>query len=252
MDDLLTKLVQLGFTQKEASVYLTALQLEVACANDIAHLSGVNRATTYSVLKSLLQKGLVTELKREGELRYAAESPDVIHSLLALQEQELALRRQIASPIVTRLHVFFQKNQKKPRIRYIQSVQGLRMMQKEFEQLNEDILQMVGYDTFLTLHGDNSGELHQQTLTKQGRRIRAILITDKQVVFPEHLNIEYVTLSPSLFSVQGEMAVCGDRLALFSYADGLVAIDIVSKVIADTVRATLELAWQEAKRLQQL
>ena len=248
MNDLKSKLVQLGFTQKEASVYFTALQLEVARANDIANLSGVNRATTYSVLKSLVSKGLITQIKQSGETRYAAESPNVIHSLLALQEQELTLRKQIASPIVNRLQVFFQRNQKKPRIRYVESAQGLSVMQKEYEQLDEDILQIVGYDTFVALYGDEVNENHQSELANQKRRTRSIFVTDQELSFPKSLNIEYATISPELAPVKGEMTVCGDRLALFSYSDGLVAIDIKSTVIAEMVRSTLELAWKEAKK----
>ncbi|MBU1126065.1 MAG: helix-turn-helix domain-containing protein [Patescibacteria group bacterium] len=249
MKAFLSKLIQLGFTSNEAAVYIAALQLETASAQSIAELAQVNRATTYSVLKSLMKKGLITEFRQAHELRYAAESPEVIHALLALEERELTARKEIALPIVNRLQVFFQKNEKKPRIRYVESEQGLRVLQQEFESLDDDLLQIVGLDTFRTLYGDLNGGEHLNKLSEQGRRIRSIMVTDSPISYPSSLNVECVTISPDLVSVKGEMTVCGDRVALFSYSDGLVAIDIISITIADMVRSTLELAWNEAKRL---
>lgn len=249
MDDLIARLTQIGFSPKEAAVYFAALQLEVGSAPEIALLAHVNRATTYSVLRMLQKKGLVTEITSNGEHKFAAESPEIIHSLLAIEEQELHRRKQIAAPIVNRLHVFFRQKGTKPKIRYVESLEGLRIMQQEYESIGEDMIQIVGLDTFETLYGNSANEDHQGNLQEQGRKLRSILVTDQDVSFPPGFPIQFVTISPSLVSIKGEMTVCGDRVALFSYADGLVAIDITSATIANMVRSTLELAWKEAERL---
>ncbi len=251
MDDIRLKLVRLGFTQNEAAVYLALLQLDSALVQDIARLAQVKRVTTYSVLKSLVKKGLVSEFKKADELRYAAESPMIIQALLAVEERELTVRQELAAPLVERLQVFFQKNSKKPKIRYVDSLEGLRVMQKEFEQIGEDIFQIVGLDTFDKLHGRDVNREHLSHLEEKGRKIRAILVTDRVVASPKETNIEFLTISPSLVPIKGEMTVCGDRTALFSYSDSLVAIDIHSVTIAEMVRNMLELAWKEVERLNE-
>jgi hypothetical protein len=37
---------------------------------------------------------------------------------------------------------------------------------------------------------------------------------------------------------------------LFSYTQGIIAVEIQSKTIADTARTVLEMAWNDAKRLK--
>ena len=148
-----------------------------------------------------------------------------------------------ASYLEHRLKAFHNSKAEKPKIRYFEGIDGLRKMQKEYEMLDGDIIQIVGYDTFLMLHDPLVTIGHQTEILKKKKRVKSILITDKKVSIPES-NVEFRTISPSIFDVQGEMAVCGDRLALFSYTSGIIAIEIRSKAIADTARATLELAWR--------
>ena len=51
-------LQQIGLTEKEAKVYLAALELGEKAVQVIAQKAGVNRATTYFILESLIEKGL--------------------------------------------------------------------------------------------------------------------------------------------------------------------------------------------------
>ncbi|MEK7458957.1 MAG: hypothetical protein AAB663_00970, partial [Patescibacteria group bacterium] len=57
-------------------------------------------------------------------------------------------------------------------------------------------------------------------------------------------------VSPSVLHVEGEVTVWHDRVVLFSYTNGIIAIEISSKTIADTVRGILELAWFAAEKLK--
>jgi hypothetical protein len=76
-----------------------------------------------------------------------------------------------------------------------------------------------------------------------------MLVTDKQVTFPDLPNYDVRCVSPAVVAATGEMSVCGDRILLFSYTTGIIAIEIRSQAIADTCRATLELAWKAAESL---
>ncbi|MDP2631669.1 MAG: helix-turn-helix domain-containing protein [Candidatus Uhrbacteria bacterium] len=248
MDDLIRDLQSLGFNKKEAAIYIAVLELGSAGAVEISKRSLIHRATVYTVLDSLAQKGLVSVFTQGGDRRYLAEAPERILTLLDMQLQELDVRRRLANNMLLRLKVFHNLAARKPKIRYIEKLDGMRAMQKEYEQMDDDIIQIVGYDTFLQLHDPGISHIHQKQLSVRKRKIRSILVTDRSVNFSDDLDIEYVTISPSLLDVHGEMSVCGDKLVLFSYSGGIIAIEIHSKAIADTARATLELAWREAKK----
>lgn len=248
MREISLNLQRLGFAEKEAEVYLAVLNVGHARVNDIAEIGKVNRATAYSVLKNLSQKGLVTACRERGDIHYRAESPAVILSLLEMQQEELDQRKSVADTLVDKLKAIHNVDDHKPRIRYIETIEGLRAMQKEYELLGDDIIQLVGYDTFLNLHGDSAHQHHHQHLATGGRQVRLILVTNEVVDFDFNC-LECVTVSPDLMEVKGEMCVCGDRLILFSFSSNILAVEIRSPAIAGTVRASLELAWNEAKRL---
>jgi predicted DNA-binding transcriptional regulator len=244
MEDLVRELEKLGLKHAEAASYLAVLELGTASAGRVVMKSELSRATVYDALKVLTKKGLITAVLQKGERQYRAEPPERLATLIHLQQQELELRRRRADQLVTRLQVFHNTSADKPRIRYHEGIDGLQVMQQEYGLLEEDILQIVGLDTLRSLYGDVGAatELHE------GQKVRAILVTDeKEICFPNQENIEFVCVPPGLLDVHGEMTVCGDRLVLFSYTSGLIAVEIHSKTIADTARATLELAWKWAQ-----
>ena len=70
------KLQELGFSEKEAGVYLALLELGSSVASDIAKKAGINRSTAYIIIESLLKRGLVTVIERRGVKLYSSTSPD--------------------------------------------------------------------------------------------------------------------------------------------------------------------------------
>ncbi|MBI3251348.1 MAG: TrmB family transcriptional regulator, partial [Candidatus Andersenbacteria bacterium] len=64
--EFIQALKHLGLKDKEAAVYLAALQLGPSPVQNIARRANVVRATTYVILEDLQKKGLVTHYK-EGK-----------------------------------------------------------------------------------------------------------------------------------------------------------------------------------------
>ena len=176
-----------------------------------------------------------------------AETPERLQSLLHLQYEEVKARRRLADQLITKLQVFHNAGAHKPAIRYVESVQGLRAMQREYEAMDGDILQIVGLDTLKQLYDPAQAPEHGQTIAQANRSIRTIVVSAQEVSYPTDWNIEFIVISPDVLDVKGEMTVCGDRLLLMSYTSGMIAVEICSKTIADTARATLEMSWQWAK-----
>ncbi|MFA6522308.1 MAG: helix-turn-helix domain-containing protein [Patescibacteria group bacterium] len=248
MRDLVHDLVRLGFSEKEAEGYVALLSLGKAPVQVIAQKTGINRASVYHVLDALVKKGLAIVSVEHGEKMYSAEPPARLITHLSIQMQELEERRRLADGLMMRLQVFYNTSGTKPKISYIESVDGLRMLQREYEEMGEDMIQIVGYDAFLALRDTSASKIHQKELARQHRRVRSIIVTDRKVEFPDFPEMEIVVIPKGVVEIDGEMTVCGDRLVMFSYASGIIAVEIKSKTIANTAKATLELAWKEAKR----
>lgn len=69
-------LEELGLSDKESKVYLALLEVETDSVIDLAKKTDINRTTIYPVLESLSKKGLISEVKVDKKIRYAAESPE--------------------------------------------------------------------------------------------------------------------------------------------------------------------------------
>jgi sugar-specific transcriptional regulator TrmB len=231
-------------------VYLALLSHAGCSAPALALASDIPRGTCHDILEELTARGFVLESETDQGKRYFPQSPERLLSLLKMEERKLQERMREAATIVPMLTILYNPSGPQPRVRYKEGVKGLRELQREYEAMEHDIIQLVGLDAFLALHDPKATEEHRQEFMRHPRKIRAITFTDhpeKVAVLPE---VETRILPSGLFSsVQGEMTVCGDRVAFFSYESDMIALEIRSAAIAGTCRAALELAWKTAGEL---
>jgi predicted transcriptional regulator len=246
MDDLLKGLKNIGLEEKEGRVYLALLSHPGSSVPFIAAEASIPRGTCYDVLEELLERGFVTESEGEHGKRYFPQSPEHLLTLLKIEEQKLGERMRETASFVPMLTVLYNPKGPQPRVRYKEGMKGLRELQKEYEAMDGDLLQLVGLDAFLALHDPGVTNEHRSEMVEHSRHIRSIIFTSHPEKIPLLPNIETRILPNELFAVMGEMTVCGDRVAFFSYEKDMIALEIHSPAIAGTCRAALELAWKQA------
>ncbi|MGD9592172.1 MAG: TrmB family transcriptional regulator [Candidatus Berkiella sp.] len=87
--NLALKLCELGLGDKEALLYCSAIKLGPATAQNLSLESGIKRATVYSCLNALIEKGLFhIEIKGTRKL-YVPEAPNKLEMLLEQKKQLL-------------------------------------------------------------------------------------------------------------------------------------------------------------------
>lgn len=72
---LIKLLQQIGLTEKESKAYLAALKIGTNPASIIAKHAEFNRCTTYTVLESLIKKGLVLQFEKNNIKYFTAVEP---------------------------------------------------------------------------------------------------------------------------------------------------------------------------------
>lgn len=78
--NLIVTLENYGLSHKEAKVYLTALELWPTLASTLARNAGEKRVTTYTILKEMIKKGYMNEIKRNDVSYFSSVSPEVLFS----------------------------------------------------------------------------------------------------------------------------------------------------------------------------
>ena len=87
MDSYLDKLMEVGLTLNEAKVYSCLLQKHTFTATEISQCCNVNRSRIYSVLESLINKGLCIE--KLGKIRkFQAADPDIAFDKLINEQND--------------------------------------------------------------------------------------------------------------------------------------------------------------------
>ena len=85
-EKLLSVLIDIGMSDKEAEVYMAALALGAASVSAIAREAGIKRTTAYSVIDSLAQRGFMRVEMKKWKRYFAAENPDKLVSLLEVRK----------------------------------------------------------------------------------------------------------------------------------------------------------------------
>ena len=96
MNEFISKLKSLGFTEYESKIFLALLQGHFMSATEIAESAKIRRTDVYNVLKSFVEKGYCNEIETNTTMKYEMIDPDVILDKIELKIQK-EKNKQIAS-----------------------------------------------------------------------------------------------------------------------------------------------------------
>ncbi|MBU1102837.1 helix-turn-helix domain-containing protein [Patescibacteria group bacterium] len=139
MSDIINlELRKLGLKPKEVSVYLAALELGFSPVQKIAQSAEISRPTAYEVIRGLIKKGLMREIKKKGVIKgektfFTAESPDALLGLLRVQKKEIEEKERefirMISALQSRYYLAGQNE-----IRAYEGKEGLKLLLDDFSQ----------------------------------------------------------------------------------------------------------------------
>ena len=126
------ELQALGLSEKEAKVYLAALELGPDTVQNIAKKAGINRPTAYLQIESLKQKGIISEVEKDSKVLIMAESPERLSSLLNTYEKELEFKKKELERILPNLSELFTGTGEKPKVKFYEGRGGIRAIEEDF------------------------------------------------------------------------------------------------------------------------
>jgi len=112
-------LQEIGLNEKEAKVYVASLGLGQGSAAEIAKKAGINRATAYFVLESLMKIGLVSASNEEKTQLFVPEDPAQLENILEKQKQEIEQRRSKLKDLIEGLSSINSASVKNPSLNII-------------------------------------------------------------------------------------------------------------------------------------
>lgn len=249
------ELVRLGLSGKEAQVYLAALELGPSPVQDFAKQSGVNRATAYVIVESLIERGLMTSVERNGKRLFSAEPPERLAHVVREEEARIRDAKSALDKILPELGVLIQAAPGRPRVRFYEGVEGLEAMRQDFfgGETKHELLLISSADDYHRVAALARRLPHAKKVEHTRGFERCIFTSQRSVAelkknMPSVERIERYRIPHSQYPLSGEIAVYGEKIAMLSYHGKVMGVLIDSPYLAQTATALFNLAWETAKR----
>lgn len=252
-----TELKKIGLQDKGAAVYLACLELGPSPVQQISRKAKVVRATTYVVLESLMQQGLVTRYKEGKKTLFSAEPPRQLMRLLEKQKEAIEDREHHLQELLPQLQVLMRGDGESPTVRYFAGREGLHAIRQEIVRYTESgdtIYNFTPADFLVGVFPDNEDTHLAQRVAKK-IHAKTIFTTKSEKVKKRWLSEELSRysarkyVSPEKFPSMGGLTIYRDRVAFGSYTGKLMGVIIESSVMANMMHSLFELAWAGAETI---
>ena len=138
-------LKQLGFGDKEITVYLALLQHGKISPASLAKIVKLNRSTVYSIAKELSAKGVIAEDLGSANMYLVAKPPEDLVLLAQKEEKDLAEKKNIIQNAIQELHSITKATQYTvPKIIFLAQDQVQEYLYKQTPMWDESILKYDG------------------------------------------------------------------------------------------------------------
>lgn len=143
--EIIPILKQLGFSEKETKVYLALLKNGPSSVRVLAQASGINRGTTYDILKSLKESGLVTYYHKDTKQFFVSEDPSALSKTLEQRIESLKEVKQSLIHIIPELKSLFNEAGDKPVVKYYDGFSGVRVVLSDVLETTASSLEKLYY-----------------------------------------------------------------------------------------------------------
>lgn len=243
MKDIQKSLEYLGFSQKEAKIYLALLELGEASVIGISKKTGIKRTTIYNLLPDMLKNGIVTAAARNQRKIYFVEDPRSLKT-------DLAEKAKIIDSVLPELAAIQNIIPYKPRITFYEGVGGMKDLYQDTldsSKSGDTILSFTGlYDFYQYMPKEYSDYYIAE---RANRKIKIRIIAPKSSVADEWSGTETQDLrniriiNNKDFHFNADMEIYANKIALISYRENFLGVIIESKEINQMMRFAFELMW---------
>lgn len=235
-------LMEYGLNEKEAKIYLSNLKLGNAKVNEIAKEAKVLRETTYFILKSLIEKGLVSYVIKSGVKYFEAADPHKLIEILKEKETKI-------SGILPDLLKLKKTIKEKPNVELYEGKSGLKTVIDDLIKTEEPI-----YTFSCTQSLIQKLQFYFPNYIK--RRIKAKIpikvLTEKtpetvrlkQTGRKELREVKFITKK---YKFPNAIYIYGNKIALLDLEKNLTGIIIKDLDLNKTFKAIFNIIWDASE-----
>ena len=245
---MLAELQGIGLSDKETRVYLAALEIGRATADQLAKHAKIKRPTTYVQLESLMRMGLMSTYEENHKTYFAPESPELLRRLLSKQKESIESKEKDLATLLPDLVRQFESAGERPVVRFFPGKEGVAVAR-------EEVLTTKDKKIYIIFSPEKLSQIFSQKyLDEYSDRRRALGIHSKGIFtykeFFAHAGSDALTerryLPPSELPLTVDIFVFDDKVAIHSLDGNMFGLIVQSSQIAKSIKLIFDFLWKNA------
>ncbi|HOX40686.1 MAG TPA: helix-turn-helix domain-containing protein [bacterium] len=249
-------LIRFELNEKQIKIYLILLQMGSGTIQEIMKQTKLKRTTIYSVLDSLISRGLVTFSRKTGHRTYTAEDPKLLPRIFEKEERKIHNRQKTLVEALPLLASLYNSSASRPKIRMYDGIDGIKTVFEETLLLPPGT-ETLAYASYTDVRSHLGEWIHGYIKRRAERGITQRCIAEDSLIAREELVkndkqdlrvTKLVNKDQFPFSIE-QINIYSNKIFIASYQD-LLAVVIESAPIATAMKSIFELAWIGAKQVR--
>ncbi|PIN93105.1 hypothetical protein COU61_01055 [Candidatus Pacearchaeota archaeon CG10_big_fil_rev_8_21_14_0_10_35_13] len=250
----LSELQNIGLTKGEVKIYEALLELGETTRTELAKKSGISPSKIYDVANRLLEKGIITSVKKNGIIHFSPADPSRINDYLDKKEEELLEDKKSVKELLPMLLSKYNNTKEKSDVEVFYGWEGLRTAY-------DDIIKTLesgdeGY-VFGASLGQNSKQAdlffsqYYEKVKRAGFKVKIIFNED---VRGNNDRTKYYTISKKHEvrylhqETLAEVNIYDNTVLLVLLLKNPLVIRISSKEAYDSYKKYFDSLWKQAKK----
>ena len=229
----------MGLTEKEARVYLAALELGYTSVQNIAKKAQISRPTAYKIIKSLEKKELISRTEEKNKRYFAAQSPDHLLGILKMRKKELEEKEREFIRIIAVLRAKYYLDDKRE-IKVYQNKIGLEVLLDDFLTTHSKEIYVLAIDE--KIWPEKQRDKTYQKIKKRLGKIKVKELSLAKNTSP-FVYLERKHFKQSSFRFKG-IIIIYDKIIILPPLKNYLLID--NKEVIDLIKSFFLLTWKFA------
>src|SRR3989338_4885553 len=245
------QLEKIGLAEKEAKVFLAALELGSSAVQEIAKKADINRATTYVIIEKLMKKGLMSSVEKGKKTYFQTEDPKRLLKLLEEQEEGLKRKEEEFKKYLPELETLYNIAEEKPKVRFFEGKEGLETIKDEILKTTDKKLELFfSVDDLESVFSQEERKEYLQKRLAKKIKVEGIY-TRTNGQFENVITGDEIRIVPKdKFPISVDLTIFNNKVAISSLKGKLIGVIIDNKEITNTLRSVFHLAWEAAEKYQ--
>jgi sugar-specific transcriptional regulator TrmB len=243
-----SKLAEYGLSQKEAKVYLSAMELGPSPVQKIAQKAGVNRVTAYSLIESLAKRALMSSYEQGKKTLFVASDPEKLLSLFEQKKREIDGLSTEFQRLLPELKSIYNVGGGKPMVRYYEGYEASMVMNEEMLQGKDELIEVIfNKDLLEKFIPTPVVSKFSELRSKRNLKVNAIYSNGKGDM-PDSQNVTRYRISSDEHPILCDVTIYKNKVNFIGFEPKISGVIIEDKNIAETLRTLFYLAVQGLKK----